>query len=70
MKYFVNEYRDRSVFFMTTDVSANWSMISTVDILRKLNRPMQNRYLIINAYHDASVFLSPKWNLCCRWKCL
>lgn len=43
-------------FIMTTDVSANWSMISSVDILRKLNRPMQNRYLIINAYHDAIGF--------------
>ncbi len=43
-------------FVMTTDVAANWSMISSVDILRKLNRPMQNRYLIINAYHDAIGF--------------
>lgn len=43
-------------FIMTTDVAANWSMISSVDILRKLNRPMQNRYLIINAYHDAIGF--------------
>lgn len=43
-------------FIMTTDVSANWSMISSVDILRKLNRPMQNRYLVINAYHDAIGF--------------
>lgn len=43
-------------FVMTTDVAANWSMISSIDILRKLNRPMQNRYLIINAYHDAIGF--------------
>src|SRR5690625_927069 len=43
-------------FIMTTDVAANWSMISSVDILRKLNRPMQNRYLIINAYHDSIGF--------------
>lgn len=43
-------------FIMTTDVAANWSMISSVDILRKLNRPMQNRYLIINAYHDSVGF--------------
>ena len=43
-------------FVMTTDVAANWSMISSVDILRKLNRPMQNRYLLINAYHDSIGF--------------
>jgi len=43
-------------FIMTTDVAANWSMISSVDILRKLNRPKQNRYLIINAYHDSIGF--------------
>lgn len=43
-------------FVMTTDVAANWSMISSVDILLKLNRPMQNRFLIVNAYHDSIGF--------------
>ncbi|MFB4159393.1 CpaE family protein [Geomicrobium sp. JSM 1781026] len=43
-------------FVSTTDVSANWSMLSTVDIIRKLNRPMQNRHLVINAYHDSIGF--------------
>ena len=43
-------------FVMMTDVAANWSMLSSVDILRKLNSSMQNRYLLINAYHDAIGF--------------
>lgn len=44
------------LFITTTDVAASWSMISSVDLLRRLNRPTQNRYLIINAYHDAIGF--------------
>ncbi|GAJ98813.1 AAA family ATPase [Geomicrobium sp. JCM 19055] len=43
-------------FVLTTDVAANWSMLSSVDIIRKLHRPLQNRYLIINAYHDSIGF--------------
>lgn len=44
------------LFVLTPDVAANWSMISSLDVVQKLNKPSQNRYLIINAFHDAIGF--------------
>ncbi|RSL30826.1 ParA family protein [Salibacterium salarium] len=44
------------VFVMTTDVSANWSLLSSVDVIRRLNNPLQNRYLVINGYHESIGF--------------
>jgi len=44
------------LFILTPDVVANWSMISSLEVIQRLNKPAQNRYLIINAYYDAIGF--------------
>lgn len=44
------------LFILTPDVVAHWSMISALDVIQRLNKPVQNRYLIINGFHDAIGF--------------
>lgn len=43
-------------YVTTTDVVANWSLLSTFDIVEKLNRPLQSRYLVLNRYHSSIGF--------------
>jgi cellulose biosynthesis protein BcsQ len=43
-------------YVTTTDVVANWSLLSTFDVVEKLNRPLQSRYLLLNRYHSSIGF--------------
>ncbi|SFP85428.1 AAA family ATPase [Salibacterium halotolerans] len=48
------------MFLTTTDLAANWALLAALDLVDTLNKPMQNRYLILNHYQDALGFPVPE----------
>ncbi|ARK32000.1 AAA family ATPase [Halalkalibacter krulwichiae] len=44
------------IYVSTTDIAASWSLLSTIDLVETLNRPLQNRYLVVNHYNDSLGF--------------
>ncbi|WP_157812041.1 AAA family ATPase [Alteribacter populi] len=44
------------LFVSTTDIAASSSLLSTIELVDTLNRPLQNRHLIINHYNDTLGF--------------
>lgn len=44
------------VYVTTTDIGANAALISTIELVDTLNKPLQNRHLIVNQYNDSLGF--------------
>ncbi|WP_171051876.1 AAA family ATPase [Alteribacter natronophilus] len=44
------------LFVSTTDIAASSSLLSTIELVDTLNRPLQNRHLVINHYNDSLGF--------------
>lgn len=44
------------VYITTTDIAANSALLSTIELVETLNRPFQNRHLVVNHYNDTLGF--------------
>ncbi len=44
------------IYITTTDIAANSALLSTIELVETLNRPFQNRHLIVNHYNDTLGF--------------
>lgn len=44
------------LYVTTIDIAANSALLSTIELVETLNRPFQNRYLVVNQYNDSLGF--------------